>query len=283
MKTTDINIRDPFVLEEAGRYYLYGTRAANFGKNTGGFDVYVSRDLREWSDPLPCMDSAAFGMNGGVNWAPEVHKYRGGYYMFATFTRENGLRGTYILRSDSPTGPFVPHSAGAVTPDLWECLDGTLYLSPEGKPFLVFCHEHTQILDGTVCYLPLTDDLTGAAGEAVTLFAGSEPAWADPKAPGKHFITDGPFLFRSSTNALLMIWSTFVQGKYAQCVARSESGDIAGPFRHLPPICADDGGHGMIFRFGSTWMLTLHRPNQTNFERPVFLPILDAGDHLVLA
>ena len=27
----DINIRDPFVLCENGKYYLYGTRAANFG------------------------------------------------------------------------------------------------------------------------------------------------------------------------------------------------------------------------------------------------------------
>lgn len=29
MKNSDINIRDPFVLAEDGKYYMYGTRAAN--------------------------------------------------------------------------------------------------------------------------------------------------------------------------------------------------------------------------------------------------------------
>ena len=52
MKCCDINIRDPFVLYEDGIYYMYGTRAASFGKNVGGFDVYVSEDLLEWSEPL---------------------------------------------------------------------------------------------------------------------------------------------------------------------------------------------------------------------------------------
>ena len=39
MKLEDINIRDPFVLNDGGIYYLYGTRAKDFGCHTGGFDV----------------------------------------------------------------------------------------------------------------------------------------------------------------------------------------------------------------------------------------------------
>ena len=148
MKNQEINIRDPFVLLENGKYYMYGTRAASFGFGTAGFDVYVSDDLETWSDPIAVFDSATCGMNDGVNWAPEVHKYGDAYYMFATFTQKNGLRGTYILKADAPTGPFQPHSDGAVTPDGWECLDGTLYVE-NGVPYLVFCHEHTQILNGT--------------------------------------------------------------------------------------------------------------------------------------
>ena len=120
MRNQDINIRDPFILPENGKYYMYGTRAASFGFGTAGFDVYVSDDLETWSDPIPVFDSAACGRNKGVNWAPEVHKYGGAYYMFATFTQNNGLRGTYIMKADAPTGPFLPHSDGAVTPDGWE-------------------------------------------------------------------------------------------------------------------------------------------------------------------
>ena len=85
MRNQDINIRDPFILPENGKYYMYGTRAASFGFGTAGFDVYVSDDLETWSDPIAVFDSAACGMNDGVNWAPEVHKYHGKYYLFATF------------------------------------------------------------------------------------------------------------------------------------------------------------------------------------------------------
>ena len=79
MKKSDINIRDPFVVYENGLYYMYGTRAKNFGVRTGGFDVYVSKDLDEWSEPVECFDSAKYELNDGVNWAPEVHKYNDKY------------------------------------------------------------------------------------------------------------------------------------------------------------------------------------------------------------
>lgn len=282
MKLSDINIRDPFVLIENGTYYLYGTRAQNFGRNTGGFDVYLSEDLETWSDPLPVFDSASCGMNREVNWAPEVHKYKNNYFLFATFTQENGLRGTYALIADRPEGPFRPHSDGALTPDGWECLDGTLYVAKDGKPYLVFCHEHTQILNGKVCYVPLKDDLSAPAGEAVDLFLATDPDYMPSPVEGEHYVTDGPFLFRTKDGTLLMIWSTFPEGRYAQCVARSVSGEIQGPFEHLEPLITDDGGHGMIFRDGEKLMLTFHRPNVSLFERPVFCELTDLGDHVEL-
>ncbi|MBQ7598432.1 MAG: family 43 glycosylhydrolase [Clostridia bacterium] len=282
MKLSDINIRDPFVLVENGTYYLYGTRAQNFGRNTGGFDVYLSKDLETWSDPLPVFDSASYGLNREVNWAPEVHKYKNNYFLFATFTQENGLRGTYALIADRPEGPFRPHSDGALTPDGWECLDGTLYVAKDGKPYLVFCHEHTQILNGKVCYVPLKDDLSAPAGEAVDLFLATDPYYMPSPVEGEHYVTDGPFLFRTKDGTLLMIWSTFPEGRYAQCVARSVSGEIQGPFEHLEPLITDDGGHGMIFRDGEKLMLTFHRPNVSLFERPVFCELTDLGDHVEL-
>lgn len=131
MDSALINIRDPFVLTENGKYYMYGTRAVDFGRKTGGFDVYVSQDLNEWNGPFPCFDSEKYGLNREVNWAPEVHKYNGKYFMFASFTRENGLRGTYALSSQSPLGPFCPRSKGALTPKAWECIDGTFTVKTE--------------------------------------------------------------------------------------------------------------------------------------------------------
>ena len=280
MKITDINIRDPFVLFEKDTYYLYGTRAKDFGCKTGGFDVYTSDNLVDWSNPVECFNSNAFGFNREVNWAPEVHKYKDAYYMFATFTRDNGLRGTFALKADSPSGPFVPHSKKALTPDEWECLDGTLYVDKNENPYLIFCHEHTQIIDGTICYVQLSDDLSEAVSEPVTLFSGSSPYYIEEKPQGEHYITDGPFMYRTSNGELLMMWSTFINHQYAQCLAKSDNGEIDGNFLHLPPLITNDGGHGMLFNGKDGLMLTFHTPNQTNFERPTFKKIKDVGSSI---
>jgi len=280
MKCSDINIRDPFILFENGTYYLYGTRAVDFGQKTGGFDVYESKDLVTWSDPIPCFDSAANGYNRHVNWAPEVHLYQGSYYMFATFTAESGLRGTYILKANDPHGPFTPWSDGPVTPREWECLDGTFYVGKDGTPYMVFCHEHTQIIDGTIEYMPLTPDLRAAAGKPATIFCGSSMPLAGKKPEGEHYVTDGPFLYRTKNGTLLLLWSTCLSTGYAECVARSDNGEIDGRFEHLPPLVTDDGGHGMLFQKDGTLLLTFHSPNQTLYERPHFRALTDCGDHL---
>lgn len=279
MTFNDINIRDPFILNENGTYYMYGTRGKNFGQGTAGFDVYRSADLETWSAPQCCFDSAAFGYNRQVNWAPEVHKYRGAYYMFATFTAESGRRGTYILKADDPCGPFRPWSDGPVTPRAWESLDGTLFVDDAGVPYLVFCHEHVQILDGTVEVLRLSDDLKAPVSEPKTLFRGSSLPGVK-KRFRLRYVTDGPFLYRTKTGTLLLLWSTFIDGKYAQCVARSESGRIDGPFVHLDPLMTSDGGHGMVFRAGGKLYLILHTPNRSGDERPCLTELVDEGDKL---
>lgn len=282
MKQNEINIRDPFILKEGDTYYLYGTRAKNFGKKVNGFDVYTTKNLIHFSEPRVCFDSGKWNMNREVNWAPEVHKYNNSYYMFATFTKENGLRGVYVLKSDNPDGEFQPHSKGAVTPDEWECLDGTLYINKNNEPYLVFCHEHTQIIDGTVCYIKLRDDLTQSIGEPVYMFSGSTPDWADKKPEGEHYITDGPFMYRTTGGELLLIWSTFVNHMYCQCVAKSSNGELDGEFIHLPPIITNDGGHGMIFKANDKLYLTFHTPNKSLEEHPTFKELIDTGDSIVI-
>ena len=282
MKKSDINIRDPFVLVENGKFYMYGTRAASFGCKVGGFDVYISDDLENWSDPVECFNSEEHNLNNEVNWAPEVHKYNGRFYMFATFTMDNGNRGTSILVSDSPEGPFLPHSDGAVTPAEWMSLDGTLCIGKDNRPYIVFCHEHVQILDGTICYAELTEDLRAIKGEVKTLFSASSPSWADKPEEGKHFITDGPFLYRTKEDELLMIWSTFIGGKYSECLVRFNDGEINENFEHLEPLIRDDGGHGMIFEAGDELYLTYHTPNKSLYERPEFRKLRDTGKTIEL-
>ena len=279
LKNSDINIRDPFVLTEGGKYYMYGTRAKDFGRRVGGFDVYVGTDLEHWSDPIPVFASAPYGMNDECNWAPEVHRYNGKCYAFATFQQPNGRRGTYSLVSESPLGPFVPNSEGPLTPPEWYSLDGTLWVE-DGAPYLVFCHEHVQIMNGTVCRVALTPDLKRPVGEPEVLFCGSE-AWGVPENPEGRYVTDGPFLFRGENGRLYMIWSTCPPEGYYQGLCVSESGKIAGPWKQLPPLYTKDGGHGMLFRDLSGGLrLTLHSPNASGHEHPVFFRVTDSGERL---
>ncbi len=45
MKTSEVNIRDPYILLYDGKYYLYGTRSDQCWGPADGFDCYVSDDL----------------------------------------------------------------------------------------------------------------------------------------------------------------------------------------------------------------------------------------------
>ncbi len=279
-KNSDINIRDPFILNYNGSYYLYGTRAKDFGIKTSGFDVYKGTDLTNWSDPISVFDSSVFNMNTGSNWAPEIHEFNGKFYILATFEQPNGFRGTYSLVCDTPDGQFVPCSKQALTPESWWSLDGTLYVSSDGIPYLVFCHEHVQILNGTICYVQLSKDLKESIGEPVCLFSGFDALGAKTNSEGR-YVTDGPFVYRGKNNRLYMIWSTIIDSQYYQCIAVSDNDDISGNWTQLEPIFTKDGGHGMVFKdFDGNLKLTLHCPNRQLDERPVFFDLTDTGETL---
>ena len=132
--TEDINVRDPFVLVHEGQYYLYGTRGPTCWGPADGFDVYTSRDLSTWEGPFVCFHNDGTFWADRNYWAPEVHPWQGMFYMFASFKSDARRRGTAILRSASPLGPFEPWSDGPVTPADWECLDGTFHVSSQGVP-----------------------------------------------------------------------------------------------------------------------------------------------------
>jgi len=274
MKTNEINIRDPFVLVHGGKYYLYGTRGYEcWGKGTG-LDVYVGSDLENWSEPIECFSKPEDFWADRNFWAPEVHEYKGKFYMFASFKKDGVCRGTAILKSDKPEGPFIPWSDGPVTPSDWECLDGTFYVD-DGTPYIVFCHEWLQCGDGEIHRMKLNDDLSGAAGKPELLFKAT--AFPEVRICGSGdcvgYVTDGPFMYKDGER-LLCLWSSFTEAGYCELVAKSDNGHITGNFKQISPLFKDDGGHGMLFgTLDGKLCLALHKPNNTPEERPVFIPV----------
>jgi arabinan endo-1,5-alpha-L-arabinosidase len=285
-----IQIRDPFILPVPAmrKYYLFGTTDKNCWRGPGeGFDYYYSADLNAWNGPFPAFrpDSRFWGVTNF--WAPEVHCWQGRYYMFASFKAPQRYRGTQILGADQPSGPYTPLTDGPITPPDWQCLDGTLYVDLDGQPWIVFCHEWVQVHNGAIYALPLSSDLTRAVGRPLFLFTASESPWVaraawpeqDPKFGFPNYVTDGPFLFQTSTGTLLMLWSSLGAQGYAMGLARSTTGLLVGPWEHeREPIWGQNGGHGMIFKsFDGRLYLTLHTPNETPNERPVFIELEDLG------
>jgi len=287
----DFRIRDPFVLAEDGTYYLYESKPWDGGR---GVFVRTSKDLEHWTEKRQVM-RVADDLPVRKVWAPEVHKYKGAYYLFVTLTMEKGTypiaslvenrekfiepRGTWVYRADKPTGPFEPVKNGPVPPQDWMTLDGTLYVE-DGKPYMVFCHEWCQMADGRMCYAPMSPDLASFTAPSVTMFKATEAM------PGAGVVTDGPFFYRSPKNgALYMIWSNSLErnGKREYCVflRKSSSGRLAGPWSKDSLLFGENGGHGMIFRtFDGGLMLTLHQPNNSPNERMALFKVEDTGGTL---
>ena len=274
MTLAEIQIRDPFVLpvRSAGCYYLYGTTDEDPWQGPGtGFDCYRSRDFLLWEGPFPAFRPGPDFWADTNFWAPEVHVRGDQFFLLASFKAAGRCRGTQVLVAAAPEGPFVPWSDGPVTPPGWDCLDGTLHVDADGVPWMVFCHEWTQVRDGTMCALPLSSDLRRAAGPPVQLFQASDAPWVH-RLPGYEsvfYVTDGPFLHRTADGTLWLMWSSFGTSGYAMGLARSGSGTVLGPWTHEPaPLWSEDGGHGMFFRaFDGRLFLTLHQPNDTPRER----------------
>lgn len=286
MNIKDIRIRDPFILpdDDHKTYYLYGTTDENVWEGKGtGFNVYQSSDLENWDGPFSAFRPNHTFWADRHFWAPEVHVYQGKYYMLASFKAKDKCRGTQILVSNQPKGPFIPLTDEPVTPRNWECLDGNLYIDRNNQPWMVFCHEWLQVQDGEICAIKLSRDLKIAVNEPITLFRASEAKWTVP-AHQSNYVTDGPFLYETTKGILLMLWSSRGKNGYAIGVSVSQSGDITGPWNHYKnELLEKDGGHGMLFHtFEGQLMLTIHSPNKTPHERPDFFRIQEQEDHLLV-
>ena len=281
MKTNEINIRDPYVLLHEDRYYLYGTRSESCWGEADGFDCYVSADRENWEGPVEIFHRPEGFWADRAYWAPECVYYRDAFFLITTLGAADRKKGVYVLRSDSPLGPFAPYGV-CLTPEDWSCIDGTLFFE-EGQPWLIFSHSFEDDPKGDMCLLPLKEDLSAAVGEPVTLFSAAEAPWARPvpfaKAEfgmdGDVYFTDGPCVKKLHDGELIMTWSSWSEQAYAVGVAMSENGRVRGPWRQLgTPLYPANGGHGMLFeeKDGSL-CFTLHTPNDKYLERPAFYQV----------
>ena len=294
----DIIISDPFILADpvSKKYYTY---AGFFKENCmapgadpvkpGCFYALESPDLVNWSYAHLVFEAAPDFWGPKDYWAPECHYYKGKYYIFSSFRGEGTYRRCQALVSESPLGPFAPIHNYPVTPEGWQCLDASLYVDRNEKPWMIFCHEWTQVQDGQVCAIPLSDDLGDAIGPPMILFRSSDAVWREDRLgyyPEEGmtwisgYITDGCFAYRSKDGTLFMLWSNYCRHGYAVAYAKSLSGEIWGPWEQEPiPLYVMDGGHAMLFhRFDGQLMMSMHAPNHPHDKKRMLLFEMDDRD-----
>ena len=101
--------------------------------------------------------------------------------------------------------------------------------------------------------IEIKSDLSVSIRNISLMFKSSDPPWSRNKNKNRkdvqNKVTDGPFIFKTDTGRLGMIWTSWVYNVYTQGVAYSESGTLDGPWVHeSDPITPPNFGHGMIFK-----------------------------------
>ncbi|NJD11068.1 MAG: glycoside hydrolase [Gemmatimonadetes bacterium] len=296
VRLADVMMRDASVLPDPTSHTYYIV-ASGRGASVR---AYTSKDLVTWEGPHSIFQTPAGLWGSDVNirsiWAPELHAYGGRYYLFLTFDTDRQLpeqwqswfnwlprvrRGSQVLVSESPLGPFRPFAGEPTLPQAMMTLDGTLWVE-DGVPYMVYSHEWVQIVDGAIAYVPLEADLSKLAGEPKVLFRGSDGPWARRSKDYGCWVTDGPYLYRSRSGKLFMLWSSFSETGYTTGIAISASGKLAGPWvQQAEPVYRDDGGHPMLFTtFDGQLIMSLHSPNSGPGQRIRFFEMEDDGNTL---
>lgn len=122
-------LADPFILEDDGWFYIYGTHADD------GIVVYRSRDLKRWSGRC---GNAANGLALHKDdvwgekwfWAPEVYRIGDRYIM--TYSAEEHI---CYAESDSPCGPFVQSEKRPYLDE--KGIDSSIFVDDDGKAYML--------------------------------------------------------------------------------------------------------------------------------------------------
>jgi xylan 1,4-beta-xylosidase len=214
-------IGDPYLLKYNGRFYLYcSTRDSETGVK-----VWSSKDIVEWQYEGLCTTEP---ITHGA-YAPEVIRYGGSFYMY---TSPAG-NGHYVLKSDSPTGPFE-----VVTDNLGLSIDGSVFKEDDGSIF--FYRSGFDGIYGHVMASPTS------IGSPVHLTSTSMNGW-----------TEGPSVIKRNGKYYMIYTGNHVISKgYRINLAGSDQTPLAGfdPDEYQNPVILNSEGshvglgHGSLFR-----------------------------------
>lgn len=215
----DMGIGDPYIFKFRGTYYLYSS------SRDVEIKCWKSKDMIDWSSAIIC-STDPIAKNA---YAPEVVYWNGTFYMYAS---PQG-KGHYVLKSDSPTGPFVP-----VTGNLGKKIDGSTFIDDDGKWY--FYHADGTGIQGCAMVNPTT------FGQSVNLNAQMNNQW-----------TEAPCLIKRNGLYYLLytgnhVWSNGYRVDYAINATTNPISIYAPQMSQNPILVKTEGsfiglGHGTAF------------------------------------
>lgn len=265
-----IPLPDPYVIEEDGVYYIYGTTDRT-GSRT--FDCYSTTDFNHFTlyKDIYKRDSGVWSGTTSGMFAPEVMKFDDTYYLYysAELLQHGvpggivGMRYIDVLVSDSPTGPFTEYKGtdyygneldGYKAPLFrynekirWSVLDQTMFVDDDGKMYMYYSvfddagydgSGYTQYIVGFEMLDPVTPDwdtykILIRPGE----FSPDDRNMKKPiiwEAYTSAEVAEGPQMIKSPNGKYYMTYSVnhYPNKYYTVCYAVSDSplGDFEKPY-----------------------------------------------------
>ena len=276
MIITDITkIGDPQIILYENKYYCYATSMA-YG---GGFSVWESDDLVNWSEPVVCLEKDGHWGDNSF-WAPEVIYHNGKFVMHYTarIVEKNETLYLGVAVADNPKGPFIDVYGGPMFDLGYATIDGSVLVCDEGN-FLYYSRDCSQnvindVHTSQIYCVELDDTLTKCIGEH-KLITTPEREWELKSLSGGNFIwNEGPNVIKYG-NKYVMKYSAncFATNDYAICIATADS--PMGPWIKEdcanPVLCSREdlfgAGHNAFFKSKDGKLMTAFHV-QTNPEKP---------------
>jgi len=188
----DLFIADPFVIEDNGTYYLYGTDDIDACK---GVPVFSSTDMREWK-----YEGLAFEKTEDtwcqVNfWGPEVAKVGDEFLMYLNASPNSTPAPPFnmhlcIAKSKSPLGPFIEYKVpfySAKEGD--DAIDQHIFMDDDGQAFLYITYVNAKKHQNEIRVVKLKDDLEEFDGEPIVSIIPTQD-W-ESRSWESHTVTEG--------------------------------------------------------------------------------------------
>lgn len=272
-----ISVHDPVMIKEGSTYHVFCT----------GFGIghYSSTDLKHWvkhrpvfSKPPDWASAAVKGLKGGSLWAPDIHYYKGRYYLYysvSAFGKNTSCIGLAVNKTlDSTDADFKWTDLGKVVQsipgrDFWNAIDPNLILDRDSIPWLAF-----GSFWGGVKMVKLENDLKTIAKPEVWQTIASRPRTASlPDTIAGDAAIEAPFIYKKGDYYYLLVsWDYCCRGvnsTYKVVIGRSK--EVTGPYLDKSGKRMSDGGGSLLMEGDADWYGVGHAAAYTIEGKDLFI------------